>query len=901
MASQQQSANQSANDVEQLTSDNTVTDAGAHSASGGFEPPSLSTRLSRFLHGDVIANRFVIIRFIARGGMGEVYEVQDRFLENVHVALKMILPKFASDRETQRRFQQEVLLARKVTHPNLCPIYDIFRCDEPAPPFSFFTMRLLPGHSLAERLAKSHCLPPDEAMVVFRQMTEGLAALHAGGIIHRDIKPNNVMLDGVAPKVQLWITDFGLARVDDPEFTRTQEVLAGTRGYFAPELLLGGAPSQASDIYAFGVVLHEAFVGEKPQVNAGSLSVAASPQLKSAEIPAEAGRLVTEFLASDPKRRCIAFQQALESFHSPSRSGLNTRSAGAFWTRRRFAGAGAIAACAVAGGVRWKWDEINDRLHPLPLKRFVALLNWPASDARIKPILEGVIDAIASELARAEAFDHNLLIVSPSKSTDLTTAKQLNDVRETLGANLVLAASAVPHDKDLHLSLSVLDPSSGQLLREKKIVSPLAEPIWLPARAVRTAAQLLDVDRYRRTKDATTPDTQSSEAYAVFQVAEAFMKQDNDTGLNDAIGKYKEAVELDPRYATAYAKLAWAYLRLYDLKEDSAALSLAHDNCDKALSLNPNLVVGHLALSGVLQQAGDNDGAAREIAKALSIDPDDTRTLISQGQFFTRLNRWGDAEDSFNRAVKARPNFWWAHDELGYLFYADGKYPQAISQFRTASLVAPKNAWPLTNLGATYLQQGRIAEAKAALTRSLDINPGDSGENNMAVALRFEGKPADAIPFSLKATELNPGEAANWLELGDCYSLMRGHRSDALKAYARAASAQEEELKDDPKNGPGWMVLALSRIKAGSPETAVELIEKAEHVLAGDIDSQLRKARALELLGKRDEALATVEACLKRGATEFQIRTMPDMGGLRDDPRYATIVKSMPPATATTV
>ena len=171
----------------------------------------------------------------------------------------------------------------------------------------------------------------------------------------------------------------------------------------------------------------------------------------------------------------------------------------------------------------------------------------------------------------------------------------------------------------------------------------------------------------------------------------------------------------------------------------------------------------------------------------------------------------------------------------------------------------------------------------------------------MADALRCEGKFADAIPFSKKATELNPAEATYWLELGDCYSPMRGRRNDALKAYAQAVTAQEEELKDDPKNGPGWMVLALARVKAGSPQTAPGLIERADRVLAGDIDSQLRKARTLELLGKRDEALATVEACLKRGATDFQIQTMPDMGGLRSDPRYVKMVKSMPPATETTI
>jgi tetratricopeptide (TPR) repeat protein len=229
------------------------------------------------------------------------------------------------------------------------------------------------------------------------------------------------------------------------------------------------------------------------------------------------------------------------------------------------------------------------------------------------------------------------------------------------------------------------------------------------------------------------------------------------------------------------------------------------------------------------------------------------------------------------------------------VYNAEGKYPQAVEEFRAATLLVPRRAWPLNNLASVYLQQGKIVDAKTAAKRSLDLNFSDSAATTMAASLRCEGKPEEAIPFSLKAVELNPAEAGNWLELGDCYSLIHGrHVTEALKAYSRAAGAQEDELKDDPKNGPGWMVLALCRTKVGSPQTALELIAKAEHVLAGDLDSQLRKARTLELLGKREDALATVEACLKRGATEFQIRTMPDMAELRDDSRYSAFMKSMP-------
>jgi eukaryotic-like serine/threonine-protein kinase len=868
---------------------------------------TLATTGGRFETGQIIAGRFAIVRFIARGGMGEVYEVEDHFLQGVHVALKVILPHIAGDSGSSHRFEREVLLARKVTHPNLCPIYDICHCDEPAPPFLFLTMKLLSGETIASRLKRSQPLSRTEIISIFCQMIAGLTAIHAAGVIHRDIKPNNVMLVQSGPELCLSIMDFGLARLYESETTAlTQDFIAGTPGYLAPELLTGSPPSQATDIFALGALFQQVLIAGHPNVESRGISSRPSSALDAADVPPIVIHSVKEFLSDDPVRRCAAFKLIQSSYESGA-SATEPKFIDApdgpqhrILTRRSFVIGSAVTACAAAGGVVWKWDSlgnrVNDLVRPLPLKRFVALLNWPASDPHIRPILEGVIDAIGSELARAEAYDRNLLVISPAGSPNLTTAKQLDDIRETLGANLVLATSGVAREKDLHLSLSVLDPSSGRALREKNIRWPLSEPIALPEKAVRAAAQLLDLNGFERNKNAATSVTQSSQAFAAFQAAEADMKQENDTGLSAAIDKYKEAIELDPRYATAYAQLAWAYLHLYTLKGDPAALSLGRSNCETALSLNPNLIVGRLAMSFLLQQTGDNDAAAREIAKALSIDPDDPRTLVLQGQLFVRLNRWVDAEDAFKRAIKRRPNLWLPHDELGVVYNAEGKYPQAVAEFRAATLLVPRRAWPLNNLASVYLQQGKIAEAKAAAKRSLDLNFNDSAATTMAASLRCEGRPADAIPFGLRAVKLNPAEAGNWLELGDCYSLVRGHRNEAFKAYTQAASGQEEELKDDPKNGPGWMVLALCRTKAGAPQTALEMITKAEHILAGDLDSQLRKARTLELLGRREDALATVEACLKRGATEFQIRTMPDMAELGNDSRYTAFIKSMPSA-----
>ncbi len=211
---------------------------------------------ARFEPGQVIAGRFVVIRFIDRGGMGEVYEVQDRDLKGVHLALKTVLPHIAADPAMRERFKREVLLAREVVHPNLCPIYDIFRWQRLEGDVTFLTMRFLPGETLAARIRRQGHIALPEATRIVSQVAAGLAAAHRAGILHRDIKASNIMLDGAGAEVFACVTDFGLARTNKGDSTvMTVGGVAGTLGYMAPELFYGDAPSPASDVFAFGVVI----------------------------------------------------------------------------------------------------------------------------------------------------------------------------------------------------------------------------------------------------------------------------------------------------------------------------------------------------------------------------------------------------------------------------------------------------------------------------------------------------------------------------------------------------------------------------------------------------------------------------------------------------------------------
>src|SRR5271165_2959460 len=207
----------------------------------------------RFLPGRLIAGRYRIIALLGRGGMGEVYRADDLTLGQP-VALKFLPDEAARDLGLLERFKNEVRIARRVSHPNVCRVYDVGDVDG----HTFFTMEYVDGEDLASLLRRIGRLPEDKALDIARQLCAGLAAAHAKGVLHRDLKPANIMLDG---RGQVVVTDFGLAGLADD--IRGNEIRSGTPAYMAPEQLAGQEVSVRSDIYSLGLVLYEVFTGKR--------------------------------------------------------------------------------------------------------------------------------------------------------------------------------------------------------------------------------------------------------------------------------------------------------------------------------------------------------------------------------------------------------------------------------------------------------------------------------------------------------------------------------------------------------------------------------------------------------------------------------------------------------------
>ncbi|MBB6146439.1 serine/threonine protein kinase [Silvibacterium bohemicum] len=816
--------------------------------------------------GEVLVGRFAVIRMIGRGGMGEVYEVEDRHLQGVRVALKTLLPRIAADADAQRSLEHEVLLARSVTHPNLCPIYDIARSESSGQSLLFLTMRLLPGDTLAARLEQPAKLSLAEAEIILRKVAAGLSAAHAAGIIHRDIKPNNIMIDGSGIDVQVWITDFGLARSFSGETSILNALMiAGTPGYLAPELFRGQSASICSDIYAFGVVAEKVFAAtERPPSAAWT-------------------RVVEGCLEPEPSERFSSIDDALALLDGNAATRLGER---LLLSRRGMLVLTSGAAAAVCGGIAFEVYNKSHALPPLPKKRFVALLAWPQTAEADRSMVANLLDSIGNRLSRAEAYATDLLIIS---SPDFNTAPNYNvspaSLVTSLGANLALAGSLIRTRLLITLTLEILDAETSNVLR-KDHVSVLSNAIGgLADKAANLAAAMLELPKDVSLAD---PDELQRVPAAVFRAyteARQMVDQPNDTALDAGIRKYQQILTDMPRFALGYAQLSLAYTRQYLLRHEPASLHLAESNADLALKYNPQSAKGLLSKGLSLLYSGKTDEALNYLTQALKADPENPDTRFHKAQAYEYLNRWKDAEEVYRQILKSRPNYWPAHNDLGWALFRQARYKEAAQAFEDASIVAPQVAMPLANLGTMYVELGRNQDAMESFRKSLSRHPNEIAYLGLG-DIAFSSKDFKTALFNYsKAKEVNPASDLAWRNLGDTYSML-GNPKEMLDCYGNAARIMNEKVRVNPSDGIDWMTLAFYNAKLGNAANAWDDLKQADTRGAADVESQFTKAQALALLGKKEESLQLVLACMARGLDPLEIELALDLKDVRLDPRY---------------
>ena len=820
----------------------------------------------QFATGDLVAGRYRIQRYVARGGMGEVYEASDGDL-GITVAIKAIRPNVVSGEEMLARFKREIELARRVTHPNIGRIYDFGRhTSSDHREVAFLTMEFLPGETLSQRIGRAGPFSQPEALALIRDIAAGLDAIHECGIVHRDFKTANVMLVEQNGRVRAKVMDFGLARPSGGEGTLTQTgQIGGTPPYMAPEQFENVATA-ASDIYALGVVMHEVMTGVRPR------STGAKSNPRVAMLDPVWAKVIEKCIALDPEERYQSGAEVVKALTpiTPPRP-----------QRRIWITAGALGLALLAGLI-W-WATRGGLIVQAEPKHLAFLSIHTDSDNSLDQALcAGLSDTLRGDLAELEPSAKLLWVIPSSELRDIKSASQ---AYRTVGANLVVEASFHRLADGISFSSQLVDPKTDRVIKSDSFQA--TDSIALREKALPRLARLLDLQVSPSASHEVTESTASEpSAFDFYEQGRGYVQREGVENADRAIDLFSKAVAKDPGYGLGYAGLGQAYAKKYMVTRDPQWMKLASKNGQKAVSLNGSLAEVHSTLGLIYRLTGKYPAAEAEQKKALQIEPGCMNCYYRLGMVYIDQGRLAEAEPVFQSMIDVHHGDWMGISGLAQVNHDGGHLEKAADLFREEVDLTPDSAYALANLGGVYLELGRFQEALPIFERALRIRENDQTFSNIGSALMYLGRYKDAVAALEHAVQLAPENHVGWRNLGDAYRQVPGDSAEAEHAYRTAllkASGQLSVRKDDPDV---LSSIALYWAHLGDKHKAERFAARAR--AAKQLSSEILFTLAItaELTGDRTTAINDLASAWKAGYPLPSIENEPEIKSLQNDIRY---------------
>jgi serine/threonine-protein kinase len=674
-----------------------------------------------FSNGELILDRFRIVRFIARGGMGEVYEAFDTELREP-VALKTIRASIGSDPRATERFRQEVRRARAITSRHVCRVHDLFthRDSSDAPPVSFLSMRLLHGETLHSRIRRDGKLCPDEALPLLRQIAEGVDAAHRERIVHGDLKSGNIMLipaEGGPPSA--CITDFGLARRiarDGDDETQTEALPAGgTPAWMAPEQMEGRPTGPESDIYAFGLIAYEMVTGRLPfdgqtpaDVARRRLTDPPHPARQfTPELTARWEQALTRCLDRDPEKRFAtgaAFLAALES-GSPFTARL-----------RQPAIAFAALLCLILGtGVAVAWQPIHHWfatvLRSTAPDRSVAVLPFQ----RLGPTPEYFSDGFTEELMHALGQVRDLRVLGPESSFRLK-GSQLSprEIGHKLGVRYLLIGSVRRVDNQIRVIARLIDADGGGQVWSRDVTRNERDVLLIRDDIARMLSSELNVSLAGPQTPAQTIDAAGLSARDLYWTGRLYFRQRTDEGVRASLDYFRNAVVRDPSFALAYCGLADALFVMAEgaMLPQEEALAQARQAAHTAVQLDQRLPEAWTSLAQVTSIYDRNlDEAERFFRRALALDPKSAGAWQWYSYQLVKQRRFSESVQAAEAAVAADPLSLAANINLAVVYLYSGSDDRAVQQCRKLSQMDPQLFFEHPMTAIVFARKGLVGEA----------------------------------------------------------------------------------------------------------------------------------------------------------------------------------------------
>ena len=890
-------------------------------APSGYASSVAATSITAFLSlqpGVIFGGRYEILSVLGQGGMGAVYQARDRELDRL-IALKVIRPELATDPAILQRFKQELILARNITHKNVVRIYDLGEADG----IRFITMEYVDGEDMRTLLRKHGKFSAQDAIPMIEQVCRALDAAHSEGVIHRDLKPQNVMRD---KQGRIVVMDFGLARsLGDSGMTQTGAIV-GTMEYMSPEQALGSQLDQRSDIFSVGLIFYELLTGKSPyhaDTAIASLMRRTREVAKPASdventVPRSLSAIVSRCLEREPANRYHSVVELLQQLNAweanpnisadalskmiphpiihPSRFNIDLPGKRWMWI------AAAVLVIVMAGVVGrtllnkpTQGQYAAKGIPPLNQGKYVAImpLKLVGDEKALGYVADGIEEALTAKL-----FQVKEVRLSSSSSVDAVAKKDLPlpKLANELGANLIVQGMVQGSGDKLRVTLRLDDATAGKTVWSEEFAGVPGDLLALEdqiyGRMVGALALKPSNEELARTG---AHPTENLKAYDLYLQGRNVLRNSHDAaGISQAISLFEQAIDKDPNFALAYAGLADASLHNYGETKDSIWAQKAVLAAQQAERLSNTAPEVFLSLGAVYTTTGRNAQAVVELKRALALAPNSDEAYRRLGDAYSAAGQTKEAVAAYQSAVAANPYFWMNHNALGAAYLKDGDSAKALPAFQKVTELASDNPMGYENIGDTYIRNGQWSEAIPYFQKAMSLAPSAFTYSNLGTAYFFLKRYDESTAMFEKAVEMSPNDEQLLGNLGDAYR-WSGHSDKAVVAYDKAISRAFQELQVNPRSAGIMGDVAVYYAKKGDSRNALQYIQQARSINAEDLQLMYWETIVRTLVGKPEDALKPLRLALQKGYPAQEAWNDPELQKLQALPQFAQLVKEFTP------
>ena len=807
---------------------------------------------SELVIGSVFAGRYQVLKKLGKGGMGKVYVVWDSEI-NEEVAMKLLNPEISGDEETIKRFRNELKLARKISHRNVCRMFDLSKEGGTY----YITMEYVPGEDLKSLIKKNGPLSPGKTVFIAKQVCQGLAEAHKSGIIHCDLKPQNIMIDGEG---NVRIVDFGVARSHKATGMTESGFMIGTPEYMSIEQVEGKKVDQSSDIYSLGVILYEMLTGKLPFKADTPLSTALKhvtqappdPREVNAKVPQELSSIILKCLEKDMEKRYQSAEELLTELNSidkdisttqvlfRKRITFSLRQVNLSFNKKKlFIPALVLIALLIIGTFIWQPLSHKEVLPLTTAKPSIIILPFHTNSGNQSLDIwrTGISLLLATDLRQSkfirvleEERTSNILTKLNLIEVKHYSAEDLQKIAVRAGADHILIGSFFKSDHGLTIIAAVQNQPSGLVISSSRVNCKGEEDVLKKIDGLtEKIKQDLGISSEQMAKDIDGKveeiTTSSPRAYKYY--TQGWQNQIQGLDPRQTIELMEKATAKDPEFAMAYRTMAKAYGEL-------GLFSRMWNSLRKAYKLKHRLSHRDLLLTqGELYSMSEQtyDEAMDSFQKLLKNYPQDRDANLNLGLMFCYdLEQWDKAIDRFDMLIQNQEVSSEPYIAQAEAYMAKGMYNRAREVLENYLRSFPDQIWIQENISNLYLCQGNLSLALSEAEKALSKNPFSVSNSFMGDIYNCSGDLIEAEKaYQKMLTDQEPiSEYHARFKLAALY-LSQGKFEESKRMIKQTISLAEK-IGDTEQKMWSYSYLARLHLASKNPSFALKNWEKAARI-----------------------------------------------------------------------